>query len=197
MDYLSATVMLFFIMDPLGNIPNFHFILGEIPLEQRPRIIARELLIAYFILLIFLLVGGYILSFLGLKQPSLSIAGGVILFLIGLGMVFPQYGIKAAFEKEDPFIVPLAVPLIAGPSSIAVLLLLTSSQPDKLLVWVGSLSTAWGICAVILLLSNSFLKVIGERGLRAAVRLMGMLLIMMAVQMLLDGIKNYLATIQS
>ena len=192
MDFLSAAVMLFLILDPLGNIPVFHSLLAGLPEPQRRKVILRELVIALSLLLVFLFAGGSILHFLGLQQSSLSIAGGVILFLIALNMVFPSTGIHSELESADPFIVPLAVPLVAGPSAIAALLLLATSQPARLWEWAGALGLAWLASAVILLGSTKLMTVIGNRGLRAIEKLMGMLLIMIAVQMFLDGVKEYL-----
>ncbi|HAV63423.1 MAG TPA: hypothetical protein DCY13_13785 [Verrucomicrobiales bacterium] len=192
MDFLSAAVMLFLILDPLGNIPVFHSVLAGTPAPQRRRILVRELFIALAVLLVFLFAGQWILRFLGLEQSSLSIAGGVILFLIALNMVFPSKGVHADVEKDDPFIVPLAMPLIAGPSAIAALLLLATSQPGRIWEWAGALGVAWFLSAIILLASGRLMELIGRRGLRAVEKLMGMLLIMIAVQMLLNGVKAYL-----
>ncbi len=192
MDFLSAAVMLFLILDPLGNIPVFHALLASLPEAQRREVILRELVIALVVLLVFLFAGRAILHFLGLQQSSLSIAGGVILFLIALNMVFPTKGIHSELESDDPFIVPLAVPLVAGPSAIAALLLLATSQPDRVWEWAGALALAWLLSAAILLTSIKLMAVIGSRGLRAIEKLMGMLLIMIAVQMFLDGLRIYL-----
>ncbi len=119
------------------------------------------------------------------------ILGGIVLFLIAIGMVFPQHGIKGDLEREDPFIVPLAMPLIAGPSAIAALLLMASREPDRILSWAGALSVAWCISFAILLSSRLILGLVGKKGLRAMAKLMGMLLIMMSVQMFLSGIDQY------
>ena len=192
MGFLSAAVMLFLILDPLGNIPVFYSLLAGMPEARRRKVILRELVIALGVLLVFLFAGRSILHFLGLQQSSLSIAGGVILFLIALNMVFPTKGIHSEVESDDPFIVPLAVPLVAGPSAIAALLLLVTSQPDRLWEWAGALCVAWLLSAVILLASTRLMALIGNRGLRAIEKLMGMLLIMIAVQMFLDGLKVYL-----
>jgi len=194
MDFLSAAVMLFLIMDPLGNIPVFTSVLASLDESRRRRVILRELIIALGILLTFLFAGQAILKFLGLEQSSLSIAGGVILFVIALNMVFPTKGLHPEPEKEDPFIVPLAVPFVAGPSAIAALILMATSQPDRLWEWAGALLLAWFAAALILLASARLMVVIGRRGLRAVEKLMGMLLIMIAVQMFLNGLKVYLAS---
>lgn len=192
MGFLSAAVMLFLILDPLGNIPVFYSLLAGMPEARRRKVILRELVIALGVLLVFLFAGRSILHFLGLQQSSLSIAGGVILFLIALNMVFPTKGIHSEVESDDPFIVPLAVPLVAGPSAIAALLLLVTSQPDRLWEWAGALCVAWLLSAIILLASTRLMALIGNRGLRAIEKLMGMLLIMIAVQMFLDGLKVYM-----
>ncbi len=192
MDFLSAAITLFLIMDPLGNIPVFHSVLEHVPAGKKTPVMARELVFAFLVLLAFLFAGETILGVLGLKRPTLGIAGGLILFLIALRMVFPSQGLAGAEDSKDPFIVPLAVPLIAGPSAIAALLLLASRDPDRIWVWAGALSAAWAVSAAILLLSDYLLRLIGPRGVRAAVKLMGMLLIMIAVQMFLDGVKEYL-----
>ena len=195
MTFLSATLILFFIMDPLGNIPIFHSILQEVPEKKRTGIMIRELVFAYIILLFFLMAGEPMLNLLGLKQSSLSITGGIVLFLIAIGMVFPQHGIKGDIERDDPFIVPLAMPLIAGPSAIAALLLMASREPDKISSWVGALTVSWSLSFGILLSSGLILKFVGKKGLRAMAKLMGMLLIMMSVQMFLDGLKQYIQTL--
>jgi multiple antibiotic resistance protein len=195
MDFLSASVLLVIIMDPLGNIPVFHALVGRYPRSKRLGIIAREMLIAYGVLLAFLLAGPAVLGYLGLKQPALGVAGGVVLFIIALRMVFPQVGVVADVVEEEPFIVPLAVPMIAGPSAVAAILLLVSRDPQRLVAWWGAVSVAWLVSATILLGSGLLMEMLGPRALRALVRLSGMLLIMMAVQMLMDGVTAYLQSI--
>lgn len=197
MDFVSASILLFIIMDPLGNIAIFHALVGRYPRWQRLRIITREMLIAYAVLTLFLLAGETILGYLGLEQPALGVAGGVVLFLIALRMVFPDLGTVTGKEhaEEDPFIVPLAVPMIAGPSAVAAVLLLVSRDPGQMLTWWTALTVAWGASAAILLTSGLLVEALGHRTLRALVRLSGMLLIMMAIQMLMDGITGCLADI--
>jgi multiple antibiotic resistance protein len=195
MDFVSATFLLLIIMDPLGNIPIFHAVVSRYSRPRRLRIIAREMIIAYGVLMLFLLAGESILGYLGLQQPALSVSGGVVLFLIALRMVFPDLGTVTGLEKErdeDPFIVPLAVPMIAGPSAVAAVLLLVSRDPQRMLTWWGALTVAWGTSAAILLASGLLVETLGHRTLRALVRLSGMLLIMMAIQLLMDGVTRYL-----
>lgn len=195
-DIATAAVTLFLIMDPLGNVPVFNAVLSTLDPSRRTRVVARELVIALFILLGFLFVGNAILAFLGLTEPSLNIAGGVLLFMISLRMIFPsdpEHTDEA--ETEDPFIVPLAVPLIAGPSTIALLLLLSSSRPGQLAEWTVALVLAWLGSTLLLLASPQLLKVIGMRGSRALERLMGMILVILATQMLLNGIRDFVRSL--
>ncbi|MBT3093574.1 MAG: YhgN family NAAT transporter [Candidatus Thiodiazotropha sp. (ex Lucina pensylvanica)] len=195
-DIASVAVTLFLIMDPLGNVPVFNAVLSKLDRSRRTKVVARELIIALFVLLGTLFVGDILLAFLGLTQPSLHIAGGVLLFIISLRMIFPSrpdHGDEAM--DEEPFIVPLAVPLIAGPSTIAVLLLLSSSQPGRILECVVALFLAWLGTTILLLGSSKLLDVIGTRGSLALERLMGMILVILATQMLLDGIRDFVATL--
>ena len=195
-EIVSVAVVLFFIMDPIGNMPIFNAVLSHVDTSRKVRIAARELLFALAVLLVFLFTGNSILSFLGLEQPSLSIAGGVLLFIISLRMIFPRPGrTEEADGDEDPYFVPLAVPLVAGPSTIAMLLLLSSQQPDAILSWTIALLIAWGGTTVILLTAPFMLKVLGQRGARALERLMGMILIILATQMLLNGVRDFIHTL--
>ena len=134
------------------------------------------------------------MSFLGLTQPSLNIAGGTLLFIIAMRMIFPLKQ-RSDEPEEDPFIVPLAVPMVAGPSTLAVLLVLSSSQPERIHEWCLALLIAWGVSTAILAVSPLFLRVLGNRGLRALERLMGMLLIMLAVQMFLNGVTEFVQSL--
>lgn len=189
----SAAVTLFLIMDPLGNIPVFLSALQNVEPKRRTFVIIRETVIALIVMIAFLFVGQYLLDFLGLKQESISIAGGIILFLIALKMIFPQE--KHSSENhldEEPFIVPLAIPLIAGPSLLATLLLFVRSEPNRTMDWLFALLIAWLISSLILLASPFVQKVLKERGLIAVERLMGMILVALSVQMFLNGVAEYL-----
>ncbi len=194
MSTVSAGILLFLIMDPLGNIPVFLSLLKGVAPERRRLVLLRELLIALLVLFAFLLGGQYILKLLQLKQESVSIAGGIILFLIGVKMVFPpkEGGIFGHAEGGEPFIVPMAIPGVAGPSAMAALLLLTNTQPGKLPQWAMALFAAWLATALILWSATYLYRLLGESVLTALERLMGMILIALSVQMLLDGIAKYL-----
>lgn len=193
MDLVSATVTLFLVMDPLGNVPMFLALLKDLEPRRRRRVIVREMLIALLIMAIFLFFGSSVLGFLGLKSETISIAGGIVLFLIALRMVFPQEGgVMGEMPGGEPFIVPLAIPFVAGPSTLATLILF-SQQQGHLLESSLAMLIAWLATAVILIFSTKFYKILGDRGLAAMERLMGMLLIMIAVQMLLNGVLEFAA----
>lgn len=192
MDLLTFAVTFFLVLDPFGNAPLFHSVLSKVPESRRKSVLARELVAALAILLVFLLFGRPLMGFLGLQDHTLSISGGIILFLIALGMVFPPLGMLGGeAADEDPFIVPLAVPLIAGPSSIALLLLFVSKHPTELLSIGIAVGIGWLVTAVILWFSPMILGFLGTKGSRAVERLMGLLLILVAVQMFLDGVTTY------
>lgn len=197
MEIWSAAITLFLIMDPLGNLPIFTSILRDVPTERHRPIVVRELLIALFVMVLFLFLGESILAVMRLKTEAVSISGGIILFIIAIRMIFPAPKKTMADETsaEEPFIVPLAVPLIAGPSLLASLMLLANRHPDMTMYWLLAVVGAWSVSALILLSAPKVVKVLGQRGLMACERLMGMILIMLSVQMLLDGLSNYLTPI--
>jgi len=192
----SAAVTLLLIMDPLGNVPVFNSVLANCEPSRRMRIIIREVILALIILMGFLFAGNAILGFLGLSQSSLAIAGGVLLFIISMRMIFPgRHSGSDVASDEEPFLVPLAVPLIAGPSTIAILLLLSSGEPERMLDWSVALFLAWSATAVLLVASPWLLRFLGDRGSRALERLMGMILVIVAVQMLLNGIRDFVTSL--
>jgi MarC family membrane protein len=192
MSTLSAGVLLFLIMDPLGNIPLFLSLLRGVAPERRRLVLVRELLIALVVLFVFLFGGRYLLHLLQLKQESVGIAGGIVLFLIGVRMIFPpQHGIFGDSEGE-PFIVPLAIPAVAGPSTMAAVMLLANGDPGRAVDWSLALFFAWLATALILLSSTWLFRWLGTSVLTALERLMGMLLVALSVQMFLDGVAAYL-----
>lgn len=194
-DITAAALTLFFVMDPLGNVPVFNAVLANYSSGKRALIVARELVLALLILLGFLFAGNQILSFLGINQSSLSIAGGILLFIISLRMIFPKPAGEQNDVVEDPFLVPLAIPMVAGPSTIAVLLLMSSSQPERILEWSVALVMAWIGTTVLLVASPYLMRVLGNRGSRALERLMGMILVILATQLLMNGIREFLQSL--
>ena len=194
MTIAAAALLLFLILDPLGNIPVFLSVLKELPPARQRRVLARELLIALGVLMLFLWGGQYALELMHLRQESVAIAGGIVLFLIGLRMIFPpKDGLMGELPEGEPFIVPLAIPLIAGPSGMAAVMLLGSQEPGRMGDWMLALVIAWAATAAILLLAPTLQRLLGNRVLTALERLMGMVIVAISVQMLLDGVVRYLA----
>jgi len=189
MTLVSATILLFLVMDPLGNIPFYLSAMKNVSPERMTRVLVRELLVALGVLVVFLFVGGRLLGLVGISEPALTTSGGVILFLIALRMIFPTHE-KTMQEDVDgePFIVPLAIPYVAGPSSMATLILFMSREGNRWPIWLAALLIAWGLTAVILFSASALRKYLGRRGLIAMERLMGMVLIAISIQMLFDGI---------
>ena len=193
MSTVSAGLLLFLIMDPLGNIPLFLALLRNVRPERRRLVLVREMIIALVVLFVFLFGGQYLLHVLQLKQESVGIAGGIVLFLIGVRMIFPpkEGGVFGDSEGE-PFIVPMAIPGIAGPSTMATLMLLGHDAPTRQVDWSIALLLAWGGTAVILFAATALYRFLGIRVITALERLMGMLLVAVSVQMFLDGVRSYL-----
>lgn len=192
MDLFSIAVTLFLIMDPFGNIPIFLSVLESVPPERRQRVLVRELILALVIIVVFIFGGKYVMSILGLRQESVSIAGAIILFLIALRMVFPSKDTKTTPDPDsEPLLVPLAVPLIAGPSVLAFLLLFASAPEGAHLILLAAAGLAWVGTFLVLFFSTYLARFLGRRGLIAVERLMGMVLVALAVQLFLDGLSAY------
>ena len=190
--FLSATILLVLITDPIGNIPIFANALKHVAPERRARVILREILIAFALLLTFMFVGEGFLRVMNLSELSLQIGGGVILFLIALRMVFPPPA-GAADEEQmvEPLIVPLAVPAIAGPSALATVLLLVSQQPERRMEWIAALCVTMLVSAIVLVSAERIQRVIGTRLVVAVERLMGLVLVSVAIEMMLRGFKTF------
>lgn len=190
--FISAVVLLVLVTDPLGNIPLFVGLLRQVDAARRQRIIVREVLFAFAILVFFALFGQRVLRLMHLTDTSLGIAGGVILFLIALKMVFPHPEGHAAHKLHgEPFLVPLAIPFIAGPSAIATVLLLVSRDPARLWEWLGALSVAMAVSALVLGFAEKIADFLGEQVTMAFERLMGLVLTAIAIEMLLAGIQRF------
>jgi MarC family membrane protein len=185
--FASATILLLLITDPFGNIPIFANALKQVAPERRAFVILRENLIAFSILLVFMFAGEGFLKLMNLSGVSLQLAGGVVLFLIALRMIFPPPESGAAQLAGEPLIVPLAVPSIAGPSAMATVMLLASQAPERRLEWVGALTVTILVDAVVLLLAERIQRLLGERFVIAIERLMGLILVAVAVEMLVRG----------
>jgi MarC family membrane protein len=190
--FTSTVIILLLVIDPVGNVPLFASLLHDVDPARRTRVIVRECAIAFAVLLVFVLGGRWVLELFGLSETSLNIAGGVILFLIALRMIFRgREGIFGDQLAGEPFIVPLAIPAIAGPTAIATVIVLVSRAPGRMLEWIVALTVAFAITLALLLFADRISKLVGERGLLALERLMGLLLTAIAVEMLLRGIEAF------
>ena len=193
MTLYSATATLILVMDPLGNIPIFLSILKNFDPKSQQRIIIRESIIAFFVLVTFLFCGKFIMRGLELTTSALSIAGAIILFLISIRMIFPpELQAQQEINTEEPYIVPLAIPLTAGPSAIAMVMLFVARAPEKLGMFFGAISIASILFLITMLLSRYLMRLLGDRVLVAVERLMGMVLTTISVQMFLSGVVAYL-----
>jgi MarC family membrane protein len=195
--FFQALVLLVLVTDPFGNVPIFVSALQSVAPARRWRVVVRECLIAYALLLLFMFFGRHFLEALQLSEISLRIGGGVVLFLIALRMIFPQPGgIMGDVESDsEPFIVPLAIPALAGPSALATVLLFSSNNMTDMLIHVSALSSVAVVWLVVLLSAERMQRALGPRVMTAFERLMGLILTAMSVEMLLAGIRAYLKTL--
>ncbi|APR37007.1 MULTISPECIES: MarC family protein [unclassified Paraburkholderia] len=191
-NFLSATILLILITDPLGNIPLFVSCLRGVTPHRRAVVILREVAIAFGILLAFMLAGDRFLRMMHLTDLSLRIGGGIVLFLIAIRMIFPHPdGLTGVIRGGEPLIVPLAIPALAGPSALATVMLLTSQAPGKMLEWIAALCVTMVVCAIVLVLSERIQQWLGERTVTAFERLMGLVLVAISVEMILAGIRAF------
>jgi len=191
-EIISAVITLTIVMDPVGNIPLFISVLKNVKESRRKHIIRRELFIALCLMLFFLFFGKWIVLLFSMDVISLSIAGGIVLFLIALSMTFPSRENGFVDTKEEPFIVPLATPLVAGPSVLTMILIYNMKDSGNIPLWFVIIFISWLINVLILSLSTKISKFFGEKGMSALERLMGMILITISVQMILNGLKSFL-----
>ena len=197
MDIISTAILLLFILDPFGNVPLLISILKNVDESKKLPIIIRELLIGLAILILFLFFGEKILDIFGLEQQAITIAGGIIFFIISLKMIFPDpsgKGIFASDGEDDLLIVPIAMPMISGPGAIATVILLAKSHPNHIGSVLASILLAWAVTSIILILSPQLSKILKQKGLTAMERLMGMLLLMMSVEMFIKGVRELVPT---
>ncbi|MBK8323022.1 MAG: MarC family protein [Betaproteobacteria bacterium] len=191
-EFLSAVILLTLVTDPFGNVPIVNAMMAGVPESRRRLVILRECGIAFGLLLVFLFAGQSFLSLMHLSQTSLSIAGGVILFMISIRMVFGKAaGSAGGKEGAEPFIVPLAIPLIAGPSALATVMLMATKDPARIGMWAAAVSVTMAICTVILVAGASLHRLLGDAAMEALERLMGLILTAIAVEMLLGGIREF------
>jgi MarC family membrane protein len=197
MSFGSAVVVLLLVVDPIGNIPIFVSVLRQVDPARRMRVVLRECAIAYVVLIACVFAGGTVLRLFGLSDTSLTIAGGVILFLIALRMVFRSGAeLFGNLPAGEPFIVPLAIPSIAGPTAIATVVLFASSAPGRWPEWCSAVTVAMAATVLVLAFADRIARLAGERALAAFERLVGLVLTAIAIEMLLRGIEAFVRQLE-
>jgi MarC family membrane protein len=190
--FVSALVLLLLVLDPFGSLPIFISVLKSVEPARRRIVALREVAIAFSVLALFMVGGQGFLQLMRLSERSLEVAGGVILLIIAVRMVFASGGeVYASGDGREPFIFPLAVPLLAGPSAMATVLLLASRQPERLWAWMGALTVAMAVSGAVLLAADRLRKLLGSSMVAAIEKLMGLVLTAIAVEMILAGLKQY------
>jgi len=189
---LSAFIVLLLVLDPLGSLPVFIPIMRDVPPERRTWVALREVGIAFVVLAAFMFLGEGFLRVMHLSERSLEVAGGVILLMVSIRMIFShEGGVYGVPEGREPLIFPLAVPLLAGPSAMATVLLLASRQPERMMSWLGALAGAMAVSGVVLLACDRIRRWVGDSVVAAVEKLMGLVLTAVAVEMILAGLKHY------
>ncbi|NGX63987.1 MAG: hypothetical protein KR126chlam6_01410 [Candidatus Anoxychlamydiales bacterium] len=189
----SISISLFIVMDAFGNIPLFLSLLKGIPKKRHKKIVLRELIIALFVIILFNYIGVWLLGFLNITQSIVQIGGGTILFLLSLKMLFPTEKTKYEAELQkitEPFIVPLAIPLVAGPAVLAAVMLYSPQIPN--IIMIGAIILSWSATLIVLLISAHLSEWLKDRGLIAIERLMGFIMVLIAIQMFLSGLKTFM-----
>ena len=196
-EFLSAFILLALVVDPFGNVPLVNAMLADVAPARRRLVVLRECVIAFVLLAAFMLFGRKLLELMHLSETSLSIAGGVILFMIAIRMVFghPE-GAFGPHSPGEPFIVPLAIPLIAGPAALATVMLMASRDPARLGMWMAALTAAMALTASVLVMGGALQRMLGDRAMKAIERLTGLILTAIAVEMLLGGIKAFVGSLK-
>jgi len=190
--FVSAFILLLLVLDPLGSLPIFIPIMRTVPPPRRRWVAVREVSIAFVVLFAFMFFGEAFLRVMRLSERSLEVAGGVILLMVAIRMIFShEGGVYGTPEDKDPMIFPLAVPLLAGPSAMATVLLLASRQPERVMTWVAALTCAMLVSGAVLLLCERIRRWLGDSVVAAVEKLMGLVLTAIAVEMILAGLKRY------
>ena len=194
----SYIITLILVMDPFGNIPLFITALKRVPTERRNKVLLRELLIALLIMMLFLFAGAKMLAWLGIAKYSLGVSGGIVLFIMSIKLVFNSLEdeqTQVNQKDEEPFVVPLAIPLIAGPASLSMLLIMSAGAPSKVLYLFIAVLVASFLNGVVLLLSFPLSNILGRRGLIALERLTGLLMVLISVNMMMGGISEFVKSL--
>jgi MarC family membrane protein len=194
--FFQTFILLILVTDPFGNVPLFASALAPVEKARRARIVVRECAIAFAVLLIFMFFGRHFLTALHLSEVSLRIGGAVILLLIAIRMIFPHPdGVLGKTDGGEPFIVPLAIPALAGPSALATVLLFSANTMTEIAVNVAALAAVGVVWLAVFLSAEKLQERLGPQVMTAFERLMGLILTAMSVEMLLGGIREFVKTL--
>ncbi len=196
--FLTAFITLFLIVDPVGGIPAFTAALKNVDPKRVKIVILRECFIAFLLLALFAFFGRGFMSVLGLTQTALTIGGGLVLLIIALRMLFPsRVGVYGEMEDGEPYIFPIAMPMLAGPSALATVMILVNGAPGQIALWIVAIAVTMLCSAAIIICGDKIQKMIGRKATAAFERLMGLILVVIAVQMFLTGIADYVAMLRA
>lgn len=191
---IESALLLFLVIDPFGNLPFVLAVLSGSDKAHYRRVILRETVLALLVLILFALAGEALLGYLSIERASLMVAGGVILFLISVKMIFQSAkDVFAGDYSHDSFLFPIAIPCLAGPSAITTVMILRSQQQTDLWGLMLALLVVLIATFIVFLLGRKISDWLGERGIRAVEKLMGLLLNLVAVNMMLIGVRDFLA----
>lgn len=192
--YKLATT-LFLLANPIGNSPAIVAMLKRFDFVRQKRIMLRESIFSFVIAVVFLFCGEYFLNLIEVKAYTLSLCSGTLLFFVAFEMIFPRHSddVTVAAQKQEPFIVPIATPLITGPSTMTMIMIYASQYPNVRVL--SAISLAWVGVVPVLLAAPYLQKILGKRGLTALEQLMGMLLAMIAVETAIGGVRTYIGAI--
>ena len=187
----SMALMLFFMANPIGNVPVFVSLVKDFEFRHQRWILFRESIISLVLMYLFLFLGEPFLNTILIDQYAVELSGGILVFLIALNMIFPDHsedsGPKAT--AREPFVVPIATPLIAGGGCFALTMILAKQAPAANVSL--AIIIAWIPVIAIVVASAYLQRILGRRGLVATEQLMGMLLMMLAVGLLLKGLHGF------
>jgi MarC family membrane protein len=195
--FFQTFILLLLVTDPFGNVPLFVAAMAKVPPARRWRVVVRECAIAFLLLLLFMFFGRHFLAALQLTDISLRIGGSVILLIIAIRMIFPHPdGVLGRSEGGEPFIVPLAIPALAGPSALATVLLFTSQTTAEVMIHVAALAAVGVVWLAVFLAAERLQKALGAQVMTAFERLMGLILTAMSIEMLLGGVRSFVQTLK-
>ena len=195
---LTSFVALFIIIDPIGLTPIFIAITQGMDDSLRRKVALRSVLVSAFVISLFIVGGETVLGFIGISMPAFRIAGGILLFLTALDMLFQRRSKRRENQTEqelvdDPSVFPLAIPLIIGPGAIATVILIAGAKPGLVGIASTGFITALVLLAVFVFFSaaSRIEKLLGKTGIDVLTRLLGMLLAALSVQFVIEGLLEF------